>query len=92
MPSCAIVEADIAKTESTKQLGVKIELEVVGEVETVFSHRHDFDGADGADENNNDFEISIKMFNTFEEPQGTPTRYRKPHYDYTQNSTLRLFR
>ena len=41
MSPCAIVEADIAKTETTKELDNKIKLDVVGEVETVFSHRHD---------------------------------------------------
>ena len=59
MPPGAIVEADIAKTETKKQLHFKIALEVVGEVETVFSSRHDVIGADGAHENNDDVEISI---------------------------------
>ena len=41
MPTCAIVETDTAKTETTKQLVDNIKLDEVGEVETVFSHRHD---------------------------------------------------
>ena len=37
MPPGAIVEADIAKTETTNELHFKIELVEVGEVETDFS-------------------------------------------------------
>ena len=53
----AIIEADIAKTETTKELHFKIELEEVGEVETVFSRRHDVVGADDAHNNSDDIEI-----------------------------------
>ena len=59
MPPCAIVEADIAKIEMTKELHFEIELIVVSEVETVFSRRHDAVGADGAHENGYDVKISI---------------------------------
>ena len=59
MPSVAIVEADISKTETTNELHFKIELVVVREVETVFSRRQDAFGADCAHENTNDVEISI---------------------------------
>ena len=55
----AIVEADIAKTETTKDLLFEIELVVVGEVETVFSRRQDVIGAGGANENSENVEISI---------------------------------
>ena len=51
MPPGAIVEADIAKSETTKVLHFNIELVIVGEVETVFSRRHDVIRADGAHEN-----------------------------------------
>ena len=60
MPPCAIVETDIAKTETTKELHFKIELHVVGEVETVFSRRHDVVEADDAHKNSDDFEILKK--------------------------------
>ena len=60
MPPPAIVEADIAKTETMNELHKKIALVVVGEVETVFSRRHDVIGADGAHENSGDFELFIK--------------------------------
>ena len=59
MPPRAIVEADIAKTETSSELHNKIELVVVGEVKTVFSRRHDVIGADGAHENSDVVEISI---------------------------------
>ena len=59
MPPPAIVEADIAKTETKSELHNKIALEVVGEVETVFSRRHDVIGADGAHENSENVELSI---------------------------------
>ena len=59
MPPGAIVEADIAKTEATNELHFNIELEIVVEVETVFSSRHDAIGAVGAHENSDDVEISI---------------------------------
>ena len=59
MPPGAIVEADTAKTEATNELHFKIELEIVGEIETVFSSRHDAIGAVGAHENSDDVEISI---------------------------------
>ena len=68
MPPGAIVEADVAKTEMTKELHIKIELDEVCEVETLFSRRHDVVGADGANKNRDDVEISILMFTTFEEP------------------------
>ena len=48
MPPGAIVEADIAKTETTNEFVSEIELVVVGEVEAVFSRRQDVIGADGA--------------------------------------------
>ena len=48
MPTYAIVETDTAKTETTKELHFKIELDEVGEVETVFSRRHDVVEADDA--------------------------------------------
>ena len=57
----AIVEADIAKTETTNELLFKVGLVVVGEVETVFSGRQDAIGADGAHENSDDVEISIYL-------------------------------
>ena len=79
MPPCAIVEADIAKTETMKELHFKIKLDVVGEVETVSSRRHDVDGADGAHENSDDFEISIKYLTLSKSPQDEPPAYRKPH-------------
>ena len=59
MPPGAIVEADIVKTETTNELLFQIELVVVGEIETVFSHRQDVVGAGGAHENSDDVEISI---------------------------------
>ena len=59
MPPNAIVEADTAKIETRKELHSQIELHVVGEVETVFSRRHDVVNADGARENSDDVEISI---------------------------------
>ena len=59
MPPRAIVEADIAKTETSSELHNKIELVVVGEVKTVFSRRNDVIGADGAHENSDAVEISI---------------------------------
>ena len=48
MPTYAIVETDTAKTETTKELHFKIELDEVGEVETIFSRRHDVVEADDA--------------------------------------------
>ena len=48
MPPGAIIEADIAKTEMTNELHIEVELVVVGEVETVFSRRHDVVRADDA--------------------------------------------
>ena len=77
-----IVEADIAKTETTKKLHYKIKLDVVCEVEIVFTRCHDAVWADGAHENSDEFEISIKMFNTFEEPTRGKT--------IIQKTTLRL--
>ena len=59
MPPGAIVEADIAKIEATNEFHFKIELDIVGEVETVFSSRHDTIGAVGVHENSDDVEISI---------------------------------
>ena len=59
MPPSAIVEADIANTETTNELHCKIELEAVGEVETVFSRRRYITGAVGAQENSGDIEIFI---------------------------------
>ena len=59
MPPPAIVEADIAKTETKSELHNKIALVVVGEVETVFSRRHDVIGADGAHEYSENVELSI---------------------------------
>ena len=59
MPPVAIVEADISKTETTNELHFKIELDIVVEVETVFSRRQDAIGAVGAHENTNDVEMSI---------------------------------
>ena len=56
MPPPAIVEVDIANIDTTNKLHNKIALVVVGEVETVFSGRHDVIGADDEHENN---EISI---------------------------------
>ena len=61
MPPPAIVEADIANPETTKELHNKIALVVVGEVETVFSRRHDVIGAEGAHENSDDVEIFIQF-------------------------------
>ena len=60
MPPCAIVEADIAKIETTRERLFKIELHTVGEVETVFSRRRDVSGADGAHENRNINLIVVK--------------------------------
>ena len=57
----AVVEADIAKTETTSELHNKIALVVVGEVETVFSRRHNVIGANGAHENSDDVEIFIQF-------------------------------
>ena len=57
----AIVEADIANTVTTNELHKKIALVVVGEVETVFTRRHDVIGADGAHENRDNSEISIQF-------------------------------
>ena len=62
MPPDAIVEADIANTETTKQLLCVIELVVVGEVETVFSRRRDVTGADGAQENSDNIDIYIYIY------------------------------
>ena len=62
MPPGAIVEANISKTETTNELHFQIELVVVGEIETVFSCRHDVIGADGAHENSDGVEISIIVF------------------------------
>ena len=59
MPPGAFVEADIANTETTNEPLNKIVLVVVGEVETVFSRRHDVIGAGGAQENSDDVEIFI---------------------------------
>ena len=59
MPPCAIVEADIANTESTNKLHFKIKLVIVCEVETVFSRRHDVTGAECAHENSDDIERFI---------------------------------
>ena len=59
MPPGAIVEADIAKTETTNEFVSEIELVVVGEVEAVFSRRHDVIGADGAYGNSEHVELSI---------------------------------
>ena len=61
MPPPAIVEADIANIDTMNELHKKIALEVVGEVETVFSRRHDVIGADGAHENSGDFELFIQF-------------------------------
>ena len=60
MPPPAFVEADIANTETTKELN-KIALVVVGEVETVFSRRHDVIGAKCAHENSDDVDIFIQF-------------------------------
>ena len=43
----AIVEAGIAKTKIGPECEDEVELVDVGEVETVFSHRHDVVEADG---------------------------------------------
>ena len=43
----AIVEADIAKTETGPELEDEVEFVDVGEVETVFSRRHDVVETDG---------------------------------------------
>ena len=59
MPQCAIVEADIANTESTNKLHFKIGLVVVCEVETIFSRRQDVTGAECAHENSDDIDILI---------------------------------
>ena len=61
MPPGAVVEADVAKTETSSELHNKIALVVVGEVETVFSRRHDVIGAEGAHENSDDVEILIQF-------------------------------
>ena len=61
MPPGAIVEADTADTDTTNELHNMIALEVVGEVETVFSRHHDVIGADGAHGNNHDVEIFIQF-------------------------------
>ena len=71
MPHGAIVEADVAKPETTQQLLFEIELVVVGEVETVFSSHHDVIGADGAHENSDDVEISIHFCNIRRAPMHT---------------------
>ena len=60
MPPGSIVEADIANTDTTNELHNMIALEVVGEVETVFSRHHDVIGADGAHGNNDDVETFIQ--------------------------------
>ena len=62
MPPGAIVEADTAKTEATTELLFKIELEIVGEVETVFSSRHDAIGTVGAHEHSDGVEYLINFF------------------------------
>ena len=61
MPPPAIVEADIAKTETMNEFHNIIALEVVGEVETVFPRRHDVIRADGAHENSDDVELFIQF-------------------------------
>ena len=61
MPPPAIVDADIANIDTMNELHNKIALVVVGEVETVFSRRHDVIGADGAQENSGDFELFIQF-------------------------------
>ena len=61
MPPPAIVEADIANIDTINEVHNKIALVVVGEVETVFSRRHDVIGADGAHENSADFELFIQF-------------------------------
>ena len=68
MPPPAIVEADIAKTETKSELHNKIALEVVGEVETVFSRRQDVIGANGAHENSDDVNIFIQFFKHSKNP------------------------
>ena len=65
MPPRSIVEADIANTETANELHFEINLVGVGEVETVFSRRHDVIGADGAHENSDHVEIFRTELRTF---------------------------
>ena len=61
MPPCAIVEDDIAKVETTKELHSQSALVVIGDVKTVFSRRHDAAGADGTHINSKDGKILLNL-------------------------------